>query len=80
MLDYLVDGLVIVAVIYGVVTICYWVYKFYRTWQKVKVLIQSSADNNLEIGEIYKEAVTDSPSINVSFSHGELKGGKLNGN
>ena len=36
MLDYLVDGLVIVAVIYGVVTICYWTYKFHQTWQKVK--------------------------------------------
>ena len=36
MLDYLVDGLVIVAVIYGVVAICYWTYKFYQTWQKVK--------------------------------------------
>ena len=36
MLDYLVDGLVIVAVIYGVVTICYWAYKFHQTWQKVK--------------------------------------------
>ena len=36
MLDYLVDGLVIVAVIYGVVTICYWAYKFYQTQQKVK--------------------------------------------
>ena len=36
MLNYLVDGLVIVAVIYGVATICYWTYKFHQTWQKVK--------------------------------------------
>ena len=48
MLDYLVDALVIVAVIYGVVTICYWTYKFYQTWQKVKALIQSSTDGELK--------------------------------
>ena len=36
MLNYLVDGMVIVAVIYGVATICYWTYTFYQTWQKVK--------------------------------------------
>lgn len=68
MLDYLVDGLIIVAVIYGVVAICYWTYKFYQTWQKVKTLIQNNTDDNARIGEIYKESVTDSPTINVSFS------------
>lgn len=68
MLDYLVDGLVIVAMIYGVVTICYWAYKFYQTWQKVKALIQSSTDNDLEIGEIYKESVTRSRQDSIAVT------------